>query len=276
MLKLLSEDFSFQDEEFLKVPIWVKFSNLPMNLWNEGAMSEVASMIGVPLSTDKVTQERTNHKYARVLIEVDVSKPSPLSFPIRLPSRKIINQWVLYETFPNYCFQCKEFGHHPFNCKVLAENERKERNDKEINDTAGGAKEDEPKTLHGMKGGVTEMEAQVPEPTVTTKGKLVMPESTVLEETDSDSSGYGSFETDNGSGEEDLDLTGTTDFDEVYMDGKVFFIKKDDTVNRDRMIKKIPGLSWEETFAKNRIALPSLFKGSSKGKKRKKRLIGKN
>ncbi|CAH9084853.1 unnamed protein product, partial [Cuscuta epithymum] len=33
MLKVLSEDFSFEDEEFLKVPIWVKFPKLPMKLW---------------------------------------------------------------------------------------------------------------------------------------------------------------------------------------------------------------------------------------------------
>ncbi|CAH9140304.1 unnamed protein product [Cuscuta epithymum] len=46
MLKVLSEDFTFDDEEFLKVPIWVKFPHLPMKLWNKDAMSEVASMVG--------------------------------------------------------------------------------------------------------------------------------------------------------------------------------------------------------------------------------------
>ncbi|CAH9111738.1 unnamed protein product, partial [Cuscuta europaea] len=120
MLKELSEDFSFEDEEFLKVPIWVKFPKLPMKLWNDEAMSEVASMVGVPITTDKITKERMNNEYARVLIEVDVSKPPPLSFPIRLPSKKVFNQSVLYETFPNYCFHCKEFGHHPFICNKLS------------------------------------------------------------------------------------------------------------------------------------------------------------
>ncbi|CAH9075787.1 unnamed protein product [Cuscuta europaea] len=124
LLKSLSEDFSFDDDEFLKVPIWVKFPNLHMKLWNEEAMSEVASMVGVPLSTDKVTQNRSNHHFARVLIEVDVSKPPRLSFHIRLPSRKVVNQMVVYETFPNFCFHCKMYGHHPFICKKLASKER--------------------------------------------------------------------------------------------------------------------------------------------------------
>ncbi|CAH9120294.1 unnamed protein product [Cuscuta europaea] len=106
--------------------------NLHMKLWNEDAMSEVASMVGVPLSTDKVTQDRSNNFYARVLIEVNVSKPPPLSFPIRLPSRKVVNQSVVYETFPNFCFHCKEYGHHPFICKKLATQEReKAREEKE-------------------------------------------------------------------------------------------------------------------------------------------------
>ncbi|CAH9096722.1 unnamed protein product [Cuscuta epithymum] len=279
MLKMLSEDFSFEDEEFLKVPVWVKFPNLPMNLWNEGAMSEVASMIGVPLSTDKVTQERTNHNYARVLIEVDVSKPPPLSFPIRLPSHKVIKQWVRYETFLNYCFHCKEYGHHPFICKKLAEKERKEKNNKEKNDT-GVDKKDEPKMLQGEEVGVKEMEAHVesivivPEPTVTVEEKLIMPESTVPEASGSESSGYGSYETDNGSEEEDLGQTGNADFDEVYMNSKVFMIKKDANVNRNRMIRRISGLSWEETFAKKKIALPDLFKGRTNEKKNKKGRTG--
>ncbi|CAH9102249.1 unnamed protein product [Cuscuta epithymum] len=100
--------------------------------------------------------------------------------------------------------------------------------------------------------------------------KLIIPESTVAEETESESSGYRSFETDNGSGEEDLSQTDTADFDEVYMDGKVFMIRKEDNVNRNRMIRRIPGLSWEETFVKKKIALANLFKGRTNGKKKKK------
>ncbi|CAH9085043.1 unnamed protein product [Cuscuta europaea] len=130
MLKELSEDFTFEDAEFLKVPIWVKFQKLPMKLWNDVAMSEVESMVGVPITTDKVTQERTNNDYARVLIEVDISKPPPLSFPIRLPSRKVFKQYVLYETFPSFFFHCKEYGHHPFICKELAKRGDGESGDK--------------------------------------------------------------------------------------------------------------------------------------------------
>ncbi|CAH9081458.1 unnamed protein product [Cuscuta europaea] len=126
VLKVLSDDFSFEDDEFLKVPIWIKFPKLPVRLWNEDTISEVASKVGVPLTMDRITLEKANHNYARVLIEVDVTKPPPLSFPIKMASGRIFEQRVLYETFPNYCFHCKQYGHHPFICKELEAKEKVE------------------------------------------------------------------------------------------------------------------------------------------------------
>ncbi|CAH9083073.1 unnamed protein product [Cuscuta europaea] len=148
-LKSLSEDFSFESEEFLKVPIWVKFPNLPMQIWNEDVISEIASRVGVPLTTDRVTQERAISRYARVVIEVDASKPPPppLTLKVRLPNGRFHFQKLIYETFPNYCFHCKGYGHHAFTCKVIAENEKREREEKEAQEMnkRGLTKEDKGK-----------------------------------------------------------------------------------------------------------------------------------
>ncbi|CAH9124856.1 unnamed protein product [Cuscuta epithymum] len=133
MLKELSEDFSFEDEEFLKVPIWIKFPRFPMECWNEEKISLVASKVGLPIYTDGVTNEKTKLDYARGLIEVDVSKPPPVSVRLRLRSRRYFTQYVVYETFPNYCFHCKKFGHHPFTYKVLHNLEREQREEEQRN-----------------------------------------------------------------------------------------------------------------------------------------------
>ncbi|CAH9135063.1 unnamed protein product [Cuscuta epithymum] len=85
-LKVLSDDFAFDSEEFLKVPIWVKFPFLPMQVWDEEVISEIASRVGLPLTTDRVTQEKARSNFARVLIEVDASKPSPLRLRIKMPN----------------------------------------------------------------------------------------------------------------------------------------------------------------------------------------------
>ncbi|CAH9092167.1 unnamed protein product [Cuscuta europaea] len=126
-LKVLDDNFSTHSDEFLKVPIWVKFHGLPMRAWREDILSAVASRVGKPLATDRVTQEKARSSYARVLIEVDAAKPPPLQFDVKLPSGEIYSQGVVYETFPNYCYHCKMFGHHPFTCKTLHDLERKER-----------------------------------------------------------------------------------------------------------------------------------------------------
>ncbi|CAH9134929.1 unnamed protein product [Cuscuta epithymum] len=88
MLKELSEGFSFEDEEFLKVPLWVKFPRYPMECWNEEKINIVASKVAQPIYTDGVTNEKTKLDYARVLIEVDISKPPPLSVKMRMRSGK--------------------------------------------------------------------------------------------------------------------------------------------------------------------------------------------
>ncbi|CAH9107464.1 unnamed protein product [Cuscuta europaea] len=128
LLKNLPEGFSFEDEDFLKVPIWIKLPRLPMDLWNEEPISKIASRIGVPIYSDGVTNEKSRPGFARMLVEVDVSKPPPLFIDIKMPSRKIRRQIIIYETFPDYCFHCKKYGHHPFNCRAL----HKEERDREI------------------------------------------------------------------------------------------------------------------------------------------------
>ncbi|CAH9139079.1 unnamed protein product [Cuscuta epithymum] len=232
MLKVLSEEFSFDDEEFLKVPIWVKLPNLPMQLWNEEAMSEVASMIGTPLTTDRITQERANHNFARVLVEVDVSKPPPLSFPIRLPSQKVFNQQVVYETFPNFCFHCKKYGHHPFICKELAEKELKEKNGKETNmDVAIIKVAGQDAVKETVEKRMEIEEDKLPNAQLAAEK--------ILEET-----GNSMLVTDTVNQEVDDTLV------EVYLDGKFYKIREDAKVDRSRMLIKIPGLSWLETIAK--------------------------
>ncbi|CAH9105275.1 unnamed protein product [Cuscuta epithymum] len=118
-LKVLSDDFEVDDEEFLKVPIWVKLPGLSVTLWNKEEISELASRVGVPIVADQVTLNKTRPNFARVLVEVDLSKPPVLQIPMIQPSGKKRTQFVKYEAYPNYCYECKSYGHDPFICKVL-------------------------------------------------------------------------------------------------------------------------------------------------------------
>lgn len=110
MLKRMPKYFCFGHEEMNLVPIWVRFINLPLILWKEQFLSRIASHLGNPISTDQVTAKRGNFNYARLLIEIDISKEMPNSIDITLPD-KVHKQEVYYERVPMHCALCGRIGH---------------------------------------------------------------------------------------------------------------------------------------------------------------------
>ncbi|KAM3337632.1 hypothetical protein P3S68_031957 [Capsicum galapagoense] len=70
-------DFDFDPEYIRRIPLWVQFPGLPVGYWSTKALSKIASVVGKPLYTDKVTAEIERILYARVLIEIDVSRVLP-------------------------------------------------------------------------------------------------------------------------------------------------------------------------------------------------------
>ncbi|KAG5594739.1 hypothetical protein H5410_035971 [Solanum commersonii] len=73
----ITEDFDFDKEFPTKIPIWVKFPYLPMNCWGCDSLSRIASAIGIPMFADECTTKQTRISFARMLVEVDVTKPLP-------------------------------------------------------------------------------------------------------------------------------------------------------------------------------------------------------
>ncbi|CAH9129594.1 unnamed protein product [Cuscuta epithymum] len=81
----LREGFTFDDAEFLKVPIWLKLPSLPMDCWDEEVINMIASRVGVPIFTDGIANEKSRLNFTRMLVEVDVAMPPPLFVDIKLP-----------------------------------------------------------------------------------------------------------------------------------------------------------------------------------------------
>jgi len=63
------------------------FPKLPLNCWGVGSLSRIASAIGVPLFSDEYTTKQTRISYARMLIEVNVTKAIPQQITIMDPNR---------------------------------------------------------------------------------------------------------------------------------------------------------------------------------------------
>ncbi|KAK6791272.1 hypothetical protein RDI58_010353 [Solanum bulbocastanum] len=90
ILKNWTEDFDADQEFPTKIPIWVKFPNLPMNCWDCDSLSRIASAIGISVFADECTTNQRRISFAIMLVEVNVTKPLPDKINVMDPTRKTI------------------------------------------------------------------------------------------------------------------------------------------------------------------------------------------
>ncbi|KAK4343385.1 hypothetical protein RND71_036479 [Anisodus tanguticus] len=117
LLKDIPHCFTFDREEICTVPIWVRLPSLPLELWNETALSRILSRIGRPIGTDKLTNDKGQTSYARALVEIDLSKEVVHSVELKLWDDTHIDQEIIYEKRPGYCVECKQIGHYTDGCE---------------------------------------------------------------------------------------------------------------------------------------------------------------
>lgn len=122
MLKNLPKCFEFDKNDGIStVPTWITLPGLPLDCWNPNALSQIASKVGTPLTTDRITADKGRPTFARVLVEVDITEELVYSIAFRLPTGSTRVQPVIYEQLPKYCKYCKMFGHTVRECKVNAQ-----------------------------------------------------------------------------------------------------------------------------------------------------------
>ncbi|XP_058775452.1 uncharacterized protein LOC131649713 [Vicia villosa] len=104
-------DFNLKRDMPRTLPIWVKLPQLPLYLWGAKSLSKIGSAIGVPLVTDECTTSKLRVSYARIIVEVDVTKDFVKEIAIRDCEGRKIKQMVEYEWRPKFCDKCKKLGH---------------------------------------------------------------------------------------------------------------------------------------------------------------------
>ncbi|KAH0696782.1 hypothetical protein KY290_015929 [Solanum tuberosum] len=86
IVKTWSPEFDFNNEVMQTIPIWVKFPNLPLNCWGVNSLSRIGSGLGVPIYADECTTQVDRLSYARVLIEMDITKTLPIELKVKDPN----------------------------------------------------------------------------------------------------------------------------------------------------------------------------------------------
>lgn len=122
-------DVCLDKTEPVKLPVWVKLLNVPLEAWSDKGISSLASCLGKPIIMDEVTTNvcKTGTGrlgFARVLIEINAEKQ--LKDVIEVAYRKkdasiSMTKYVQveYDWKPTRCSHCCVFGHDNVNCRMI-------------------------------------------------------------------------------------------------------------------------------------------------------------
>ncbi|GAV87804.1 DUF4283 domain-containing protein [Cephalotus follicularis] len=119
-LRQWEEGMSLRKDSFSSIPVWVKLSNVPFELWTKPGISYVASAIGVPLCMNAATTTSNRLSFARVCIEMKASSSFPTSYKVRRRNGTLIDVMVQYAWKPSACSVCKVFDHSSKQCHLVA------------------------------------------------------------------------------------------------------------------------------------------------------------
>ncbi|CAI0430334.1 unnamed protein product [Linum tenue] len=96
--------------------VWVHLPKLPIEFYNAEAVMQIAELIGKPVRVDRASELGSRAKFARVCVEVDLTKP--MSGQYTVERRKYL---IGYEGLQNICRQCGKYGKptHLCDCSVV-------------------------------------------------------------------------------------------------------------------------------------------------------------
>ncbi|XP_031116795.1 uncharacterized protein LOC116020462 [Ipomoea triloba] len=98
-------------EKTEKVIVWIRFPCLPAEYFDQKFLMRVGGKIGRPINIDMATSLVSRASFARVCVEVDITKPLLAKFTLRNRVRPIV-----YEGLHLICFQCGMYGHNAEGC----------------------------------------------------------------------------------------------------------------------------------------------------------------
>ncbi|XP_062086251.1 uncharacterized protein LOC133792368 [Humulus lupulus] len=136
------------------VPVWIRLPNLGLQYWGLKSLSALLSTIGKPMMVDKVTREKSMVKFARVLVDVEISDQVPQCINFINERGQLMEQAIEYEWLPTRCSCCKNLGHIATSCRFTKETvwKPKQKVAGPINEKPEGSSErDEIRAMPGVK-----------------------------------------------------------------------------------------------------------------------------
>ena len=117
ILRLWKPGIEMLNVQITSLHIWVKFFNIPLEYWTVTSLGYIASVVGIPLHLDSLTENHYRLSFARICIEVDVNCTFPNSALLDLGNGKYSTIRIEYPWVPQKCTHCKIFGHSHMKCQ---------------------------------------------------------------------------------------------------------------------------------------------------------------
>lgn len=105
-------NFDLETYSVTRLVIWVRFPNMPMEYYDPVWLLGIGKKIGTPLRVDVSTASADRGRYARICVEIDLSKPLFSKFRLRKKVKR-----VEYEGINVICFGCGRYGHRKEHCQ---------------------------------------------------------------------------------------------------------------------------------------------------------------
>ncbi|XP_019082557.1 PREDICTED: uncharacterized protein LOC104704363 [Camelina sativa] len=123
-------------DEIVTTPVWVRLLNIPVSFYHQSILMGIASSLGKPLKVDTTTLNFSRARFARVCVEVNLSRP--------LKGTVLINgeqYFVAYEGLDRICSSCGLYGHFVHSCPTRETEEALNISDKPVMSAVGDARQ---------------------------------------------------------------------------------------------------------------------------------------
>ncbi|XP_015973162.1 uncharacterized protein LOC107496423 [Arachis duranensis] len=112
-VRLWEPNFNPMKATIDRITAWVRLPGLPIELYDRTILRKIGNLIGRTVKVDDNTAKMSRRKFARLCVEVDLTKP--------LMGRYMINgedYQVEYEGIHQICFTCGRIDHDQNNCTM--------------------------------------------------------------------------------------------------------------------------------------------------------------
>ncbi|XP_028118695.1 uncharacterized protein LOC114316230 [Camellia sinensis] len=99
ILKQWKRMMKLSKDKSTKIPVWVKFFNIPLEYWDPDGLSRIASAIGHPLFMDQLTARGSRVAFARICVEIEATSKLPTYFQIRHDDDAVAKLVSMQQTF---------------------------------------------------------------------------------------------------------------------------------------------------------------------------------